>query len=166
MPELIIKSKDKEYVCLYDQKDHELISQFTWSMHSKGYAVTKINGKTVLMHRLIMGLTDPKIECDHRNHNKLDNRRANLRACTHSENRRNSRKVKKGSSKFKGVYKDGKYYHSQIMKGQKVINLGRYHSEITAGKVYDQEARQEYKEFAFLNFPGFIQVTQLSIPGL
>jgi hypothetical protein len=167
MPELIIKSKDKEFVCLYDQRDQKLISRFTWSLHSKGYAVTTINGKPVLMHRLILGLVDrPEIEADHIFHNKLDNRRAKIRVCTHSENRRNSRKIMKGSSRFKGVYRDGKYYHSQILKDKKVKNLGRYHSEITAGKVYDQEARQEFKDFAFLNFPDFKPVNQLSIPGL
>ena len=71
-----------------------------------------------------------------------------------------------GSSIYKGVYKDGKFYHSQIMQGQRVINLGRFYSEITAGKVYDQAAKETFKDFAFLNFPGFIPVNQLSIPGL
>ena len=153
MPELIIISKGKEFNCLYDQEDQELISRFPWSLHSQGYAQTTINGKTVLMHRLILGIVDkPEIEVDHRYHNRLDNRRAKIRPCTHSENLHNSRKLK-GSSKYKGVYRDGKYYHSQITKGQKVVNLGRYHSEITAGRVYDQAAREIFKDFACLNFP-------------
>jgi len=167
MPELLITSKGKEYACLFDKRDQKLISRFTWSLHSKGYAVTTIKGKSILMHRLILGIIDkPEIETDHRYHNRLDNRRSKIRVCTHAENLRNSRKINPGSSKFKGVYRDGKFYHSQIMKGQKVINLGRYYSEITAGKVYDQEARQEFKDFAFLNFPDFIPANQLSIPGL
>ena len=106
------------------------------------------------MHRLILGIVDsPQIETDHKFHNKLDNRRAKIRVCTRSENRRNSRKVKEGSSQFKGVYRDNNKYHAQIMQGQKVINLGRFRSEVTAGKVYDQAARREFKDFAFLNFP-------------
>ena len=167
MPDLIIKSKGKEFVCLFDKRDQKKVSRFTWSLHSKGYAVTTIAGKPVLMHRLILGIVDqPEIEVDHRFHNKLDNRRKKIRICTHSENIRNSRKIKKGSSIYKGVYKDGKFYHSQIMQGQRVINLGRFYSEITAGKVYDQAAKETFKDFAFLNFPGFIPVNQLSIPGL
>jgi len=166
MPELLIIAKGKVYPCLYDQRDHKLISRFTWSLHSKGYAMTTIKGKTVLMHRLILGIVDkPEIEVDHRFHNKLDNRRSKIRVCTHSQNRRNSRKIMKGSSQFKGVYRDGKYYHSQILKGNRVKNLGRYYSEITAGKVYDQQAREVFKDFAFLNFPDFKPVSQLSIPG-
>ena len=168
MPEIKIQSKGKQYTCLYDLEDQELISRFTWSLHSKGYAVTIVAGKSVLMHRLILGIIDnPKIEGDHKNHNKLDNKRANLRACTHSENRRNSRKLKESSqSQFKGVYRDQNKWHAQIMQGNKVINLGRYRSEITAGRVYDQAAKETFKDFAFLNFPGFKQENQLSIPGL
>jgi hypothetical protein len=154
MPELIIISKDKDFHCLYDQEDQELISRFSWSLHSQGYAQTTINGRIVLMHRLILGIVDnPEIETDHRFHNKLDNRRSEIRICNHSQNRRNSRKLMQGSSKYKGVYRDGRYYHSQIVKDQKVVNLGRYRSEVTAGKVYDQEARKEFKDFAFPNFP-------------
>jgi len=43
---------------------------------------------TKLMHRLIMELTDRKIEVDHRDNNGLNNRRENLRTCTHLENMR------------------------------------------------------------------------------
>ena len=71
-----------------------------------------------------------------------------------------------GTSIYKGVYRDGKFYHSQIMQGHRVINLGRFYSEKTAAKIYDQAAKQEFKNFAFLNFPGFKPVTQLSILGL
>jgi hypothetical protein len=118
------------------------------------------------MHRLILGIVNyPEIEADHIFHTKLDNRRENIRVCTRSENRRNSRKIKEGSSKLKGVYKDGKFWHSQIMQGDRVINLGRYYSEITAGKVYDREARKTFKDFAFLNFPDFEEGQQSLIPG-
>lgn len=153
MPELLITSKGKVYPCLYDMRDQKLISRFTWSLHSKGYAVTTINGKSVLMHRLILGIIDrPEIETDHRYHNKLDNRRAKIRICTHAENRRNSRKVKKGTCTLKGVYRDQNKWHAQIMKDQKVINLGRFWSPVTAAKVYDHAAKETFKDFAFLNF--------------
>lgn len=165
--QLVIKSKGREAVCFYDKRDHELISRFSWSLHSEGYAVTTIDGKPVLMHRLILGIVNrPEVETDHIFHNKLDNRRAMIRTCTRSENRRNSRKIMKGSSKFKGVYRDGGFYHSQISKGGRVRNLGRYYSEATAGKVYDTAAREEYRDFAFLNFPGYEEPRQLTLPIL
>jgi hypothetical protein len=165
MSKLLIKSKGKEFICLFDKRDQKLISRFTWSLHSKGYAVTTISGRPVLMHRLILGIIDkPEIETDHRFHNKLDNRRSKIRACTHSENLRNSRKVKEGTSKFKGVYRDQNKWHAQIMQGEQVINLGRYRSEVTAGRIYDHAARETFKDFAFLNFPNINPLPkQLSI---
>jgi len=84
MPELILISKGKEFVCLYDPEDHEMISQFTWSLNAQGYAVTWKDGRTVLMHRLLLNIDDPHIHCDHINHIGIDNRRSNLRACTPS----------------------------------------------------------------------------------
>ena len=155
MPELIITSKGKEYTCLYDLQDQKLISRFIWSLHSKGYACTTKNGKSILMHRLILGILDsPEIEADHKFHNRLDNRRSKIRACNHSENRRNSRKLKESSqSKYKGVYRDQNKWHAQIMAGNQVINLGRFRSEVTAGRIYDQAAKETFKDFAYLNFP-------------
>ena len=154
MPFLIIKSKGKTYKCLYDSRDQKLISRFSWSLHNKGYAVTTIAGKPVLMHRLILGIIDkPEIETDHRFHNRLDNRRSKIRVCSHSQNRRNSRKVKPGTSILKGVYLDQNKWHAQIMQGQQVVNLGRFRSEITAGLIYDQRAKETFKDFAYLNFP-------------
>lgn len=154
MPEIIIISKGKQYPCLYDQEDQELISRFSWSLHSQGYAQTTINGKTVLMHRLILGVVDkPDIEVDHRFHNRLDNRRSKIRACTHSQNLQNSRKIKKGSCALKGVYRDQNKWHAQIMIDDRVKNLGRFRSPITAGRIYDQAAKENFKDFACLNFP-------------
>lgn len=162
---LLIKSKGKVYKVLFDPEYFVLICTYRWHIHSKGYVVTTRKGKPLLMHRLIMGVVDRKIQVDHKHHNKIDNRRENLRICTQSENRRNSQKHKEAQSKLKGVYKDGRYWHAQIMQGETVKNLGRFRSETTAGKVYDRAARPLFKDFAFLNFPEFFEVEQLVIPG-
>lgn len=163
MSELIITCKGIEYVCLFDPEDEELISQYHWNLHNKGYAVTTINGKPVLMHRLILGIVDkPKFECDHRYHNRLDNRRSKIRICTHSQNLMNSRKLK-GKSKLKGVYRDQNKWHAQIMINGHVTNLGRFRSEATCAKQYDKAARQTFKDFAFTNFPEFTEPEQLML---
>lgn len=73
---------------LVDNKDYNKLSQFKWFI-GKWYPVCfSWDGKKkkmFYMHRII---TDcPKgLEVDHINENKLDNRRINLRVCTHKEN--------------------------------------------------------------------------------
>jgi hypothetical protein len=167
MPELAISFKCKDYICFYDQEDHELISHYSWSVSSAGYGQTSIKGRTILMHRLIMDVVDSSEKMvDHKNHDKLDNRRFNLRLCNASENRRNSRKIAVGSSIYKGCYweKDRFQFHAQIGLGDRVKNLGRYSDERLAGKAYDRKALEVFEDFAYLNFPSSGEAQQLTLP--
>jgi len=152
---LIIRSKGKDLICLFDPEDYELICRYNWRLHTEGYATASRNHKTILMHRLVLGLTKREIQADHRYFNKLDNRKKNLRVCTCAENRRNSQKHKlNAQSRYKGVYLDGgRYWHVQIMQDGKVRNLGCFNNEIDAAKRYDSIARLLFGEFANLNFP-------------
>lgn len=168
MASLVIYSKGKDYICLFDERDKELVSQFQWSLHSQGYAQTTVNGKTVLMHRLILGIVDrPDIEVDHRFHKRLDNRRSEIRRCTHSQNMGNSRKLKASAhSLLKGIYRERGLWHAQIRQDQKVKNLGRYYSDITAAKVYDRHALEIFRDFAFVNFQSSMEAQQLKFPWI
>lgn len=54
------------------------------------HLTTKINGRTVYLHRFL--LNAPKgIEVDHSHHRNLDNRKAEIRLATKSENQRNQK---------------------------------------------------------------------------
>src|SRR5690606_25144089 len=64
-----------------DNEDFEHLSKFNWSV-SNGYAMNWNLGR---MHRYIMKC--PKeLVVDHKNHDKLDNRKVNLRVCEHVNN--------------------------------------------------------------------------------
>lgn len=115
------------------------------------------------MHRMIMGLAAGDPECDHKDRNRTNNRKENLRACTSQENSRN--KSAWGRSKYSGVsviyYKSkiksgvkiyGPYYVSNIMLNNKQIHLGSFKSEEDAARAYDAAAKTAYGEFANLNF--------------
>lgn len=84
-------------VALIDDADEELIGSYRWA-YCDGYARASVylgrkNGRSIMqrvsMHRLILGLVDPKDKTDHRNHDGLDNRRENLRKATHAQNHQN-----------------------------------------------------------------------------
>jgi hypothetical protein len=167
MPEILIPYKGINYPCLIDPEDLELVSRFSWSLNPKGYAVAwdPNRKRNILMHRLVMGVLDqPDIEIDHRFHNRLDQRKTQLRACNHSQNRQNSRKLKPGTSQYKGVYFETErgQFHAQIGLGDRVKNLGRFRSEILAAKIYDQRAIQEFKDYAYPNFQSSREAQQLT----
>ena len=87
-----------------DDCDFEMVSSFEWRVRKYGrcaYAETVADGKTLYMHRLILGFPDN--HTDHVNGNGLDNRRHNLRPCSEAENQRNSRAQRGCLSRFKGV---------------------------------------------------------------
>lgn len=148
---IVIRSKGSDYTCLYDAKDAALIDQFTWSVSSQGYAVTRRAGRSILMHRLILGVVeDPLTYCDHINHNPLDNRRGNLRTCTRAENARNRRK-QKSSTNSKGVTRFAGRYFAQITYNNVYHYLGLFRSERTAARVYDAAARRLHGGFACTN---------------
>jgi hypothetical protein len=92
---------------------------------------------------------------DHKNDNSLDNRAANLRPATRSQNRQNVPKRKNTSSQFIGVSfsKEEKKYRARITFKGKRIHLGWFANEIGAGKAYDAAARKYYGPDAKVNFP-------------
>lgn len=95
--------------------------------------------------------------CDHKNRNKLDNRRSNLRICTSSQNHQNSRaraKRAKIHSRFKGVCwdKENNKWRVGLRLNYKAVDVGRFTDEIEAAKAYDEAARKAFGEFALTNF--------------
>jgi hypothetical protein len=117
------------------------------------YATGRVDGRRVQMHRLIMGLADDDlIEVDHINHDGLDNRRANLRGATQTQNLANMRKTR-GSSQYKGVSwaKRAKRWRAHIKTDGKERHLGQFLSGEEAVRAYSAAAREAWGEFANLN---------------
>lgn len=135
-----------------DDEDYQWLNQWKWHCESLGYAVRRYtlnDYKIVRMHRLIMN-TPKGMECDHINGNKLDNRKVNLRNCSHQENARNQHKYKVRSSKYKGVsqcIREGKW---QVYVGRQFI--GYFENERWAAMAYDINAKALFGEFAHTNF--------------
>ena len=141
------------YYALVDAADYEALSQWSWRFYN-GYAARQEQRKTIYMHRQIM--QPPKeMMVDHVNHDKLDNRQANLRVCTRRENILNQAAKRGSASKFKGVEyrKDRDKCFARIRINGKRTWIGSFETEVEAARAYDRAAVEHQGEFACLNFP-------------
>jgi hypothetical protein len=144
------------HFALVDDKDFTRLKKFTWFLvQPEGRKYAKAQFSETYLHRLILGISDPKIEVDHRNGNGLDCRRQNLRACSRQQNSRNAQKWRrKTSSKFKGVCwcKTKKRWKAYIVVDNKQKHLIYTEDERIAAEAYDIAAKNLFGEFARTNF--------------
>lgn len=132
---IYVKRKDKTIEVVVDTDDlKKVILVGSWhaiedkTLQETGYYIcNRYNNKSrgagcIKLHRFIMNC--PNGMCvDHINHNTLDNRKSNLRICTHFENQQNLRSKK---TELTGVYKSNKY-----KKEKWVANITKDKNRIT-----------------------------------
>jgi hypothetical protein len=150
------------YKTIVDDDIYELLNRQKWWIHKNGGPQIYAKGsdpndynKRVYMHRVIANA--PKgMHVDHINGNSLDNRKENLRVCTHAENTRNKRITSKYG--YKGIYYVNNYrnlskpWQAAIsVKGHPKF-LGYYATPEEAARAYDKAAKELYGEYANLNF--------------
>lgn len=136
-------------------KDFKGVSQYKWCLSYNPklgphkYAVAKIDGKQVGMHRFILGQPVGKV-VDHRDGNGLNNVRRNIRPATHSQNRANSTTKRELP---KGVYQrkqrtGGIVFRAQIRSDRCLTNLGTFTTVNAAAIAYAKAAKTIHREFA------------------
>ena len=144
----------KNKVSLIDLDDVDKIKNNNWYIHKAGMVMSRISSdKHVKLHRYIMDFPTGK-DIDHINHDKLDNRKSNLRICSHKQNARNTKKmIKETSSIYKGVSFRSNYnnWRSFIKTNEKQIHLGIFENEIDAAIAYNNKALELFGEYANLN---------------
>ena len=143
---------------LVDDADYEWLSERKWWYRDCGanaYAGSQTRKNNVIrylyMHREIM--QPPRgMDVDHKNGNGLDNRRCNLRVCTRAQNLHNGQPLG-GSSRHKGVSwsKYAKKWQAYIDVHGKRKHLGYFINEQDAARAYNEEALQNFGEFARIN---------------
>lgn len=145
---------------IIDAEDYEELSKYKWyAMKTSDVdymAVRNSHGpkrRLILMHRQVMN-TPKGMDTDHRNHNRLDNRKSNLRICTTTQNLQNGSSQKGSTSQYKGVswYKRDKKWRADIQVNGKKIFLGYFDNETEAAHAYDEAAVRYFDGFAKTNF--------------
>jgi len=150
---------------MVDDEDYDWLSQYAWKCffatkylrYARYKIIDQKKGKTIFisMHRIIMKPPNG-MDIDHVDGNGLNNQKINLRICTRAENCHNTRKRAIRTSKFKGVSLvpngSSTIYKENMWKVQiQGKYIGCYKEEITAAKIYDEEAIKRFGEFARTN---------------
>jgi len=153
---------------IVDAADYAWLSRYRWCVTGtdRPYACRREHGRTIYMHREIM--QPPEGMCvDHIAGFTLDNRRANLRNCTPSENIRN-RRGNCGRDLPKGVTweKHANKYKASIGCDGAPKHIGYYDDPTEAAKAYDRKALELFGEFARLNFPDAVRQESVAWPSL
>lgn len=133
-----------------DASDAEWAGQFRWYLSGVGYAVRTVRHNVkAYLHRELLGLIPGDgLEGDHRNLDKLDNRRINLRAVPKHGNRQNVPSRRGAASEYRGVYWDARrsVWYAQVGSGGHAHSLGDFASEFEAAEAA-RVARQRILPF-------------------
>jgi hypothetical protein len=138
----------KGHFALVDDDVYEWASQYKWALsggdsperrYAARYVCQDGRPRLLYLHREILGVP-PGLEVDHRNHDRLDNRRENLRPATRSQNEQNRAGANTQSSTgIRGVEvrrptKSGPRYRAVVWVDGRRCHLGTFDTPEAAGE--------------------------------
>ena len=118
-----------------------------------GYVRIEIEGRSYLAHRVAWAIHYgqwPTAYLDHIDGNRGNNAIHNLREATRAQNSRN-RRYRPNAVGYRGVRRSGNRFAASVSVDGRIIHLGCYRLAEVAAAVYEQAARQHFREFAPLS---------------
>ena len=126
---------------LVDAADADFVNQWRWCMDKDGYAIRiqwdGIHSQEFRLHRELLGLTrGDGLEVDHRDRDRLNNRRQNLRVLPKGRNQQNTTSAKGTSSQYRGVHwnKRRQKWRAALTTNGRYMHLGSFTSELQAAE--------------------------------
>jgi len=158
-------NKENTYTII-NKNDYPIIKNYCWRVLKTEYGNTfyacaslrstyNYEHKNILMHRLLLSPIDEYV-VDHKDGNGLNNRRNNIRICTHLQTSMNRKKNTNNSSGIAGVFWSSTYnkWEVGITIGHKQRFLGRFTNKEDAIKAR-KEGEEKYRgEYSFDNSRG------------
>ncbi len=138
---------------IVDDAHYNWLNQWKWyarKSENTFYATREDRGVNIHMHRLILGLSDKSIYCDHIDGNGLNNKSENLRPVTKQQNSMNSVVVRKNNTGFVGVSmsKTKRKFRAHITIDNKFCHLGYYSKIEDALAAREDAVKIHFGEFA------------------
>ena len=149
----VIGRTRKGEVFLFDRSDWDIVKKHTWYISKRGYVTTNIKRVPTPMHKILLGKIEGR-DTDHISRDKLDNRRSNLRICTHQENSFNQPLRSTNTTGYIGVsfVKAAKKFEAYVHFNGRKHYFGLYDHSRDAAVARDNGAKLLFGEFANLNF--------------
>ena len=144
-------------VALVDNWKHEELNRWKWyamwNKDTQSFYAARNEGKrpvkkTIFMHRQIMN-TPKGMECDHINHNTLDNQEHNLRNATHSQNQMNKRISSNNQLGEKCISPSSRGYRVEVRKHGERVFSKTFRTLDEAIVARDEAVRKFHGEFAY-----------------
>ncbi len=144
--EMCLYGRSGEVICKtkIDTEDVEKIKHLRWYKSRDDSVVNSKGYKHKILPRILINAPED-LEVDHINHDRLDNRKRNLRICTRSENKINRR--------FPGyhIHKNGKQperWRVVLRKDKKIIYEKQFKTEDEARSARIEAEQRFFGEFA------------------
>lgn len=150
--EIILYNKKCEEIAraVIDLEDIERCKKYKWFLKGN-YVACSFNKTKIYLHHYILDIENIKetgLEVDHKDRNKLNNRKNNLRVTTININRANINAKKDNKSGIKGVYyfERTNKWRTNITINKKNIHLGYYENLEDAIKARKEAEVKYYGE--------------------
>lgn len=140
---------------LFDKEDYDKIKGYCWRIDRYGYVVasayntmTGRYNKILKMHQFLMPSESGNV-VDHKNGQKYDNQKSNLRICTQKNNAKNHRIYKNNTSGVSGVRWNAKNKNWRVFIGN--INIGSFKDWDAAVAARKAAEEQYFGEYSYDN---------------
>ena len=138
-------------LAIVDDRDFERLSRFRWNSSFHGYVTRSeyVDGHQFTAH-MAHQILPPKegFTIDHKNGDKLDNRKENLRYATSSQQACNRKRRRDNTTGFKGVERRKRGFVARIVARGERFNLGTFDTAELAGAAYYDAATRLHGEFS------------------